>query len=204
MGARVKRTVIAIFAASAIVAAVIVVTQRPYANSRFDYGTLSTIEGQVRSAPVPLLSTPTGPVLLVGQGKHGANVATGSARIRGYLIARDDTRMMEVHEVQARNGASTAPPMRETLGTVAMRGEIVDSKCWLGVMNPGEKKVHRACASLCIRGGVPALLISGNRHVVLSGPMNLLPYVAEPVEVTGDLSRESGLLTMRVRRVRRL
>jgi hypothetical protein len=29
---------------------------------------------------------------------------------------------------------------------MTLTGEIVDSKCYLGVMNPGQGKVHRDCA----------------------------------------------------------
>jgi len=31
------------------------------------------------------------------------------------------------------------------LGAATLRGEIVDSKCFLGIMKLGEKTVHRAC-----------------------------------------------------------
>ncbi len=41
------------------------------------------------------------------------------------------------------------------LGAVTLTGEIVDTKCHLGVMNPGEGKVHRDCAVRCISGGAP-------------------------------------------------
>jgi hypothetical protein len=38
-------------------------------------------------------------------------------------------------------------------------GEIVDSKCFLGVMNPGEGTVHCDCARVCLRGGIPPMLL---------------------------------------------
>lgn len=198
-----KRPVILLFAFGAALAATIVVRQSPYASSRFDYGRPSTIEGEIRASPVPLLSTAAGPVLLVAQGKHGAIVKPGPARVTGPLIARERTRMLEIHDVTPLPSQST-PPAREILGIATYRGEIVDSKCWLGVMNPGEKKVHRACASLCIRGGVPAMLVSGTTQILLTGETDLLPYVAEPVEVTGELTREAGVLAMKVMRVRRV
>jgi hypothetical protein len=34
-------------------------------------------------------------------------------------------------------------------GPVELTGEIVDSKCFLGVMVPGSGKTHKECASLC-------------------------------------------------------
>jgi hypothetical protein len=48
----------------------------------------------------------------------------------------------------------------EDLGAFTLVGEIVDSKCYLGIMNPGETNPHRECAALCIRGGIPPLIIA--------------------------------------------
>lgn len=47
----------------------------------------------------------------------------------------------------------------ESLGEFTLQGEIVDSKCYLGVMRPGNTKTHRACAVRCIAGGVPPVLL---------------------------------------------
>ena len=58
-----------------------------------------------------------------------------------------------------------APPHRPAAdaaadaGAVTLRGEIVDSKCHLGVMTPGDGRTHAACASLCLRGGIPPALL---------------------------------------------
>jgi len=38
-------------------------------------------------------------------------------------------------------------------------GEIIDPKCWLGAMKPGSGLVHKACAELCIRGGIPPFFV---------------------------------------------
>lgn len=46
---------------------------------------------------------------------------------------------------------------------ITLRGEIVDSKCFLGVMVPGAGKTHRECASLCLRGGIPPALFVRDR-----------------------------------------
>jgi hypothetical protein len=83
-------------------------------------------------------------------------------RVSGTLISRDPWRMIEARDVQpARAPADTPPPALEpeTEGRiVTLRGEIVDSKCFLGVMNPGERVVHRDCAIRCLSGGVPPML----------------------------------------------
>ena len=114
-------------------------------------------------------------------------------------------------------GAGTAPP--PTAGTPVVRiapdtygryvGEIVDTKCYLGAMKPGRGKPHRACASLCIRGGIPAALLvrtrSGESALIhltntLGQPVGreVLEWVGEPVEVTGILRREDDRLILTV------
>ena len=96
---------------------------------------------------------------------------------------------------------------REPLGRCTLRGEIADSKCHLGAMNPGRRKVHRACAMNCIAGGIPPVLLvdredGGTDVALLVGPSGevvndaVLPLVGLPVEVTGELWREDGLLIL--------
>jgi hypothetical protein len=104
------------------------------------------------------------PHWLVSPGKFGPSVALGTAApgwvtLAGTLIERERWRMIEiVHgSLRARDSrppAVAAPTWRER----ALTGEIVDSKCFLGVMNPGERTVHRDCATRCISGGVPPML----------------------------------------------
>ena len=55
------------------------------------------------------------------------------------------------------------------LGEVTIIGEIVDSKCYLGVMNPGRTKVHRDCATRCISGGIPPMLVTADATYLLVG-----------------------------------
>lgn len=85
-------------------------------------------------------------------------------------------------------------------------GEIVDTKCYLGAMKPGRGKPHRDCASLCIRGGIPAALLvraeNGERHLVhlmsFGRPVGreVLDFVGQPVEISGLLRREDGRLLL--------
>jgi hypothetical protein len=85
---------------------------------------------------------------------------------------------------------------------VTLAGEIVDSKCYLGVMNPGNGKVHRDCAARCISGGIPAAFVvkdaaGVSKTLVLSNAGRLLEFVAEPVEISGRLFRSNGMLKLR-------
>ena len=40
-----------------------------------------------------------------------------------------------------------------------LAGELVDTKCYAGAMNPGEGKVHKDCGALCVLGGIPPLFV---------------------------------------------
>jgi hypothetical protein len=102
------------------------------------------------------------------------------------------------------------PPGLETisLGKQTFVGEIVDSKCYLGVMNPGQLIPHRDCAILCISGGIPPMLFVRQKigppiYLLLASadnqPVNqqVLDLVAEPVQITGDVERQGELLILR-------
>ena len=78
-----------------------------------------------------------------------------------------------------------------------------DSKCHLGVMNPGRFKPHRACAIQCLAGGIPPILVAQTAdgklaHYLLVGPDGgavnaaVIDYAAEPVEVSGTLKIVGG------------
>lgn len=83
------------------------------------------------------------------------------------------------------------------LGSSNLRGEIVDPKCFFGAMNPGEGKVHRSCAALCLRGGIPAVLATGKKesqeYYIIKGAdgeninMKLLDIVGEDVKMAGTI-----------------
>ena len=86
---------------------------------------------------------------------------------------------------------------------VALRGEIVDSKCFLGVMVPGEGKTHKDCASLCLRGGVPPAFVVRDREGrmalmllvsesggSLAGHEAAVRLAGEPIEMTGVIEEE--------------
>jgi hypothetical protein len=105
------------------------------------------------------------------------------------------------------NEAAIAPtPV--SLGRTRLAGAIMDTKCFFGVMRPGRGRAHKACASLCIRGGIPpsfwARRADGRESVLLmtdemGGPLgeDILPLVADPVETEGEIVRVGDLLQLR-------
>ena len=83
---------------------------------------------------------------------------------------------------------------------MTVTGEIVDSKCYLGVMNPGQGKVHRDCAARCLSGGIPPIFIvlrdttDGHEQFLLVGLDGralgrdaLREFIAEPIQIQGEL-----------------
>ena len=73
-------------------------------------------------------------------------------------------------------------------------------------MAPNRGKVHKACASLCIRGGLPpAFYVEDLRQqkalmIMTDGGLghgkDLLPLVADPVEITGTVQRWGDLFLL--------
>lgn len=152
--------------------------------------------------------------LLVGLGKFGAVdrvKGLDGRRVRGTgtLIHRDEATMLELTADPLEDlGPAAALLEVEELGEQTLFGEIVDSKCFFGVMNPGNLKAHRACAIRCISGGIPPVLLVRDaeghaRHVLLVGGEGeavneaVLDWVAEPVSVRGRLQRHGERFVLR-------
>jgi hypothetical protein len=153
---------------AAALAGVIVVGQRAFADAVFEFGQVKDFAGTIVAAPYPVLLTPNGAIGLVAEGKHGADAIVRpfdgqGVTLRGSLIRRGGRSLIEVKPgsvTPTRNQTATARPLEASHPLPATRnlvGEIVDAKCYLGVMNPGEGAVHRDCAGICIRGGLPPM-----------------------------------------------
>ena len=203
---------------------------KPFNDHVFELGQVRTFTGIYFNDPVPILVLNKGqsPIknqnhaLLVGYGKNGARTFLDPVEgergplngkkieLRGTLIYGDgrllielterENSVVEVHE--------TGPVNREqnSLGLRSVTGEILDPKCWFGVMKPGEGKVHKSCAIRCISGGIPPVLRVGregeNEYFVLVGdskPLNkeILPFVAEQVDVSGTVEEINGWKVLR-------
>jgi hypothetical protein len=104
----------------------------------------------------------------------------------------------------------TKPSAEALLGTAALTGELVDTKCYFGVMRPATGKVHRGCAVRCLSGGVPPGLLvrdaSGNGVVVLlvggdGGPLRFnVQWAARLVRAEGELELRDNLPILKVSR----
>lgn len=181
--------------------------------------------GVIRLKPYPHLVVPSSgttqarSILIVEAGKIGAQERLRAhdgkvVSLSGTELQRDDVLMLELESAPAGISASSestsvVDTKSLSLGIQSLRGEIVDSKCFLGAMKPGDGKTHKACATLCVRGGIPPGFTGRDEKgspifcIVQSTTGDavgdwLLPFVADPVEVRGELWRRDGLLYLSI------
>ena len=207
-----KRAALGFFSLGAVVALLLVLEQGPFAAASFDFGHYTRYEGVLEEWPYPMLVTSTSRFLLVSERKHGfepGNLNGQQVRLRGALIRRRDDQMLEVESGSAEKIAAEHSHEKPIdLGPIQLTGEIVDSKCYLGVMNPGSGKVHRDCAVRCISGGAPPAFLARDssgevRVLLLTGAdgralnREVLDYVAEPITVSGRIFRRGTTLILK-------
>jgi hypothetical protein len=215
IASRVRMTVIGLFVVALVAGLLLVHAQRSFPPSVFEYGVLREFTGIIVERPYPMLlvERPGAPgaessfsrYFLTVFGKHGAGAKIAgldgrTVRFEGFLIYRHG---------QTDAAAPTIPGDREIdLGEMTLTGEIVDSKCFLGVMKPGRLKPHRSCAVRCISGGIPPVLLvrdaQGNAGYFLlvsstgeAVNQDVLDRVAEPVEITGRVVRLGEMLLLK-------
>jgi len=170
----------------------------------------AAMEGVLTARPYPLLHLDNGrAILLAEEGKYGAMPAAGLVGQRvaaeGYVLARGDIAMLVLGaELVVRPGPAPAPPV-ERLGRWRITGEICDGKCAAGAMRPGTGLGHRACATLCLDGELPAVFVAtapvgGSVFLLLGGadggpmPAALRPRIGQRITLEGAVERRGGIL----------
>jgi hypothetical protein len=199
---------------------VLAVGHRPLDGGAFEFGNVTEHAGTIVEHPVPMLRRDGGRwPLLVGMGKHGAEASIRGRDgekvvLRATRISRGDLEMLELagaaglkprlHTESSRDRHTVrdvAAGLQPRTTPVTLVGEIVDSKCFLGVMVPGAGTTHRGCAALCLRGGIPAALhvreADGTSTVYLivgssATHDRAVQWAGETVEMTGTLTRQGG------------
>jgi hypothetical protein len=227
IGKTVRKSVITLLLLGLVLPVALAAAQRMIGTSVFEWKAVKPFKGFLQTQPYPHLLVPRpGSVgeqqhlstyYLVAPWKFGldrraiAPFAGKAVSLKGSLIYRGDQTMIQVVPDSIRPTtipSASAPPPALRLGKQTLVGEIVDSKCFLGVMNPGQLTPHRACAIRCISGGVPPVLLVRQQNgpaiylllVSADGkPVNqqVLNLVAEPVEIAGEVDRQGELLILR-------
>jgi hypothetical protein len=184
--------------------------------------------GTMEVKPYPILrvpasgSKPARAVMLAGSGKFGVDeralpLAGKTTQVGGVFVKRGDLEMLligggddlKAANLQVSSVLSVAGP--ENLGKWRLTGEICDGKCGGGAMKPGMGLAHKACANLCINGGVPPVFVSSgpvDGHIFFllasrdGGPMPaaLLDKTAIRVVLEGTIERRADLLIFKVDR----
>ena len=159
--------------------------------------------GVMIADPYPMIVTDAGhTVLLSGGGKRGvqeqARPLDGKrVHATGAGVKRGDRDLLLVDRLEAAPGEASVP-VRQPLGSWRLTGEICDGKCALGVMRQGNKPAHKACANVCLTGGVPPVFVTttpvlGTRYLLMGDPGNhALPDAFR--DHTGVIRRIDGIL----------
>lgn len=210
---------------AALLAIVLVASQSRFAVANYEFGNFRSIEGVIIEKPFPMLVTdrpgkhgnivPVSRYFIGVLGKLGTQASVEGldgkrVRLQGALIYRDNQATIDLKpgsiEVLAGGDGSAAGAVTD-LGELALQGEIVDSKCYMGIMKPGNLKPHRACAVRCISGGIPPVLLVRDTagralYLLLVGSQGesinreILKHVALPVEVQGRVERHADQLIL--------
>ncbi len=206
-----RRLVLVLLIATTGIGLITAAFQRTISSGKFEFGKVRDFSGILLKEPVPMLladddSEGKNLYYLVAVGKHGLEGEVAGqyhlrhVSLKGTFIGDNLEAMIEVarDSISVTGPALSNPLEKSEVVPTQITGEIVDSKCHLGVMNPGRFKPHRACAIQCISGGIPPILVARTEdgqlaHYLLVGEDGsaintaVIDYIAEPVRVSGAL-----------------
>lgn len=210
-----------------IVAGVILALgQKKFSTAGFEFGQVTEVKGICQRFPVPSIKVLSHrdalgratyiTMPLVGYGKSGADGVIAELEkeantvldkkqvtIKGALLYSDGKTLLQIDKndkplvAVADAGEKDIVPEIKQLGRVQLTGEILDPKCYFGVMKPGHGKPHRDCAIRCIAGGINPVFVTRNEkgetsyYLILDengGRMNdaVKDHIAEPVSLTAN------------------
>ncbi|MCE9521277.1 MAG: DUF1415 domain-containing protein [Alphaproteobacteria bacterium] len=199
----------------------LVASFQPDAGDGYWADTPTQYTGTLNRAPYPMLRVSengtTRTFILISDEKRGAEAVLGnipdgaSVKINAYEVKRAAVSLLQLAatDVTVASAPTVAAETVEIVGPAELTGEIVDSKCWLGVMRPGDGHIHKACATLCIRGGIPPMFVlrggEGPQVYVLTladgraiPPAAILDYIADPVRLSGIVEKQGALFYFKV------
>jgi len=213
-----KRFTIGVLFLIVAVAILFSFAQKPFKNSTFELTSATKIIGVFHENPYPMLHVEVAKntyknILLLGFGKSSANPFLDKLQsevknlngktlsIEGNLIYYNGKTLMQItddEKVTLVNKSTSKTPSKSVISKMILQGEIIDPKCYFGVMKPGKGKIHRSCAVRCISGGIPPVLATTDKNNIseyylitdLKGrPINkdILPFIGQPSEIKGTV-----------------
>lgn len=202
--------------------------QRDPGASSASVGSIQSWTGTLFVEPYPMLITDTNETYLVmGIGKFGVLDRVKSfngtrVQLDGWNLERSGRRGIQLdpepNAVRSTDDGvlPRSRPIMSVGREVVLAGEIVDGKCYIGAMKPGDGKGHKACAILCLGNGLPPLFAAANSDefdvlplILVDGSAELtnefLSIAGEPVQLVGQLHSYGDLtiLSTRSRQVER-
>jgi hypothetical protein len=227
----IKKYLLFLLVTIVVLGSLLAMNQKKFSKANFEFGKTTVVKGIYVASPVPHLlvrdQNDYVVVPLVGYGKHGAvgvmnaleverkDLLNGKEiRLKGTLLYGDGKILMQVDKnddplVTVARTTHRLPVIENDEGEVNLVGEIIDPKCYFGVMKPGEGKVHKDCAIRCILGGIPPVLKitndkGENSYVLLTGDNineRVKDFVATPSQVSGHLKKYNDWEILEVRSI---
>lgn len=224
LGVKTKKT-LKLFAICSIIVIIIGAflfsfAQKPFKNSTFELTSATKITGVFHENPYPMLRVQMADniyknILLLGFGKSSANPFLEKLQsevkdlngkivsIEGNLIYYNGKTLIQItdeEKVTLENINKVEIPTKERISEMTLQGEIIDPKCYFGVMKPGKGKIHRSCAVRCISGGIPPVLATTDKNNISQyflltdmkgNPINsdILPYIGKPSKIKGIVEK---------------
>ena len=206
-------------------------TQNTFKNSSFELTTSTKITGVYHEMPYPMLKVQTSEnsyknIVLLGFGKSSANpylkkikeeipqISGLRLSIEGNLIYFNGKTLLQITDdqkisIDKKAGRGPLPTLKMIAQNMELQGEIIDPKCYFGVMKPGKGKIHRSCAVRCISGGIPPVLATTDsnnlaEYYLLTDtkgePINesVLPFVGKPSLITGTVVQMEDWYQLRI------
>lgn len=185
-----------------------------------------SLTGLLEAEPYPILHVapnarfPKGRTLMLnGEGKRGVQGAAAALDGKlvdagGILLKRGALDMLQIGgdgglRRAAQGSEIPAKPTPRDLGRWRLTGELCDGKCYAGAMRPGSGIAHKACANLCIIGGLPPVFVAngsvaGRSFLLAAGadgkalPPRVLDYVGATVSAEGRIEERGDLLIFKI------
>ena len=204
-------------------------SQKPFKNASFELLSETKIVGTFHENPYPMLRVEIAKntfknILLLGFGKSSANPFLEKIQaevkdlngkqlsIEGNLIYYNGKTLIQItndEKVILIGSSKSTIPQKEVVSKMTLQGEIIDPKCYFGVMKPGKGKIHRSCAVRCISGGIPPVLATTDRNNIsqyylltdLKGRsinQDILPFIGKPSELTGTVEKMDDWYVLKI------